>query len=79
MSFMHSRSRQAVQSACILPRRSVHSIRPTTQVEQLDLASLRSVRAFAERWRRRKAPLHVLVNNAGIFSMGGLPWTVLGL
>ncbi len=37
----------------------------------LDLASLRSVRAFADSWRRRKAPLHVLVNNAGIFSMGG--------
>ena len=49
------------------------------QVEQLDLASLRSVRAFAERWRRRKAPLHVLVNNAGMFSMGGAPWTGLGL
>jgi len=41
------------------------------QVMNLDLASLRSVRAFADSWRRRKAPLHVLVNNAGIFSMGG--------
>ena len=51
----------------------------TTQVEQLDLASLRSVRAFAERWRRRKAPLHVLVNNAGMFSMGSAPRTGLGL
>lgn len=48
-------------------------------MEQLDLASLRSVRAFAERWRRRKAPLHVLVNNAGMFSMGGAPWSGLGL
>ena len=43
----------------------------TTQVMQLDLASLRSVRAFADSWRRRNGPLHVLVNNAGIFSMGG--------
>ncbi len=42
-----------------------------TQVMQLDLASLRSVRAFADSWRRRNGPLHVLVNNAGIFSMGG--------
>lgn len=38
---------------------------------QLDLASLRSVRTFADSWRRRNGPLHVLVNNAGIFSMGG--------
>lgn len=37
-------------------------------VEQLDLASLQSVRAFAARWGDR--PLHVLVNNAGIYAMG---------
>ena len=43
----------------------------SSQVMNLDLASLRSVRAFADSWRRRKAPLHVLINNAGIFSMGG--------
>lgn len=34
-----------------------------TQVEQLDLASQASVRAFAERWH---GPLDLLVNNAGL-------------
>lgn len=62
---------------CMGPRpacqHAVQQLNPDVQVEQLDLASLRSVRAFAERWRRRKAPLHVLVNNAGMFSMGGVP------
>lgn len=33
---------------------------------ELDLASLASVRAFAEGFRRRQLPLHVLVNNAGV-------------
>lgn len=33
------------------------------RVEPLDLASLASVRAFAERWA---GPLHLLVNNAGV-------------
>lgn len=39
-----------------------------TRVEQmkLDLASLASVRAFADAWRARDQTLHVLLNNAGI-------------
>jgi NAD(P)-dependent dehydrogenase (short-subunit alcohol dehydrogenase family) len=42
---------------------------PQLEVNLLDLASLRSVRDFVERWQQR--PLHVLVNNAGMFNMGG--------
>eukprot|EP00198_Chlamydomonas_reinhardtii_P005052 XP_001694388.1 predicted protein [Chlamydomonas reinhardtii] len=40
------------------------------QVEamQLDLGRLASVRDFAEQWRRRGLPLHLLVCNAGIMS-----------
>jgi NAD(P)-dependent dehydrogenase (short-subunit alcohol dehydrogenase family) len=37
----------------------------------LDLASLASVHRFVERWESKGRPLHILVNNAGIFSMGG--------
>lgn len=39
------------------------------QVMQLDLSSLQSVRQFAASFRARGLPLHVLVNNAGIFAM----------
>lgn len=38
----------------------------------LDLSSLQSVRDFAAAWRAAKRPLHVLVNNAGIFAMGAV-------
>ena len=38
---------------------------------ELDLLSLDSVVRFAEEWNSRSRPLHVLINNAGIFSIGG--------
>lgn len=38
---------------------------------QVDLLSLDSVAKFAEAWNARSAPLHVLINNAGIFMLGG--------
>jgi len=41
------------------------------KVMQVDLLSLDSVVRFAEAWNARSAPLHVLINNAGIFSIGG--------
>lgn len=39
---------------------------------ELDLLSLESVVRFAETWNTRSGPLHALINNAGIFSIGGL-------
>jgi NAD(P)-dependent dehydrogenase (short-subunit alcohol dehydrogenase family) len=36
---------------------------------EVDLLSLDSVARFAEAWNARAAPLHVLINNAGIFSI----------
>ncbi|EEF35050.1 dehydrogenase/reductase SDR family member FEY [Ricinus communis] len=39
-------------------------------VMELNLLSLHSVVRFAEKWNSRSKPLHVLVNNAGIFSIG---------
>lgn len=38
---------------------------------ELDLISLDSVARFADAWNARLGPLHVLINNAGIFAMGG--------
>lgn len=40
------------------------------EVMELDLLSLDSVARFAEAWNSRSGPLHVLINNAGIFSIG---------
>ncbi|KAK4799965.1 hypothetical protein SAY86_025330 [Trapa natans] len=43
---------------------------PNIEVMELDLLSLDSVARFAEAWNARLGPLHVLINNAGIFSIG---------
>ncbi|KAK4426985.1 Dehydrogenase/reductase SDR family member FEY [Sesamum alatum] len=40
------------------------------EVMELDLLSLNSVVRFAEAWNARSGPLHALINNAGIFSIG---------
>ncbi|TYI34180.1 hypothetical protein ES332_A04G185200v1 [Gossypium tomentosum] len=40
------------------------------EVMELDLLSLDSVVGFANTWNARLKPLHVLINNAGIFSIG---------
>ena len=43
--------------------------KPQAEVMLLDVSSLQSVRSFAQSWNQR--PLHCLVNNAGIFDIGG--------
>lgn len=48
------------------------------QVQLLDVASQASVRAFARRWTDARRPLHVLVNNAGVFCFGGDSWVHTG-
>ncbi|KAL8111000.1 hypothetical protein AgCh_026676 [Apium graveolens] len=40
------------------------------EVMELNLLSLKSVARFAEAWNARSVPLRVLINNAGIFSIG---------
>ncbi|CAN6236886.1 unnamed protein product [Urochloa humidicola] len=40
------------------------------EVMELDLLSLDSVVKFADAWNARMAPLHVLINNAGVFAIG---------
>ena len=41
---------------------------PRVEVEELELGSLASIRAFAERFLSRHAALHILVNNAGVMA-----------
>ncbi|KAL1206693.1 Dehydrogenase/reductase SDR family member FEY [Cardamine amara subsp. amara] len=41
------------------------------QAMELDLLSLDSVVRFSDAWNARLVPLHVLINNAGMFAMGG--------
>lgn len=43
---------------------------PSLEVSLLDLASFASVRDFVQRWEQQQRPLHVLINNAGMFNMG---------
>ncbi|KAH7443522.1 hypothetical protein KP509_02G038700 [Ceratopteris richardii] len=40
------------------------------EVMQLNLLSLSSVRSFCTAWNARNEPIHVLINNAGICSLG---------
>src|SRR3954470_19756310 len=51
-------------------RRAIETAVPGAQLElaELDLASLDSVRAFAERYRRAHERLDLLINNAGVMA-----------
>ncbi|XWS50897.1 hypothetical protein CRYUN_Cryun12cG0129600 [Craigia yunnanensis] len=49
---------------------SWHGLPLNIEVMELDLLSLDSVVTFANAWNARLGPLHVLINNAGIFSIG---------
>ncbi|KAJ9509232.1 hypothetical protein QJQ45_001684 [Haematococcus lacustris] len=44
--------------------------RPQLEVRRLDLASLESVTEFSRRWEAEQLPLHILINNAGVYRMG---------
>ena len=48
---------------------------PCAEVMLLDIASLQSIRDFAQQWTRRQKPLHCLINNAGVFFILGRPVT----
>ncbi|DBA69396.1 hypothetical protein WJX79_008778 [Trebouxia sp. C0005] len=45
--------------------------KPQAEVMLLDVSSLQSVRSFVLRWHQQQRPLHCLINNAGIFDIGG--------
>lgn len=47
------------------------------QLMELDVASLESVRSFAKKIDAKNSLLHLLVNNAGVFTMFGTLFPVL--
>ncbi|KAL9224787.1 hypothetical protein vseg_000790 [Gypsophila vaccaria] len=49
---------------------SVKDLPLNIEVMELDLLSFDSVARFAEAWNERSTPLNVLINNAGMFSIG---------
>ncbi|WP_293135848.1 SDR family NAD(P)-dependent oxidoreductase [Okeania sp. SIO3I5] len=49
-----------------------NSANPNVEFLPLNLASLNSVRQFVDLFLARKLPLHILVNNAGIFNHKGI-------
>ncbi|XP_035756454.1 dehydrogenase/reductase SDR family member 13 [Egretta garzetta] len=58
---------QALPQAALCPQETGNT---EVRFMQLDLASLRSVRAFASTFLRQEPHLHLLINNAGV-SAGG--------
>jgi NAD(P)-dependent dehydrogenase (short-subunit alcohol dehydrogenase family) len=72
--------------ACRDPRRAeaaMTAIRAATpgarlELAQLDLASLSSVREFAERELAQRRPIHILINNAGVMAPPARLENVLG-
>ncbi|GAB4815098.1 hypothetical protein N2152v2_002144 [Parachlorella kessleri] len=62
---------QALKESIEAAAKSSGQAHPDVEVLQLDLSSLASIRRFSDAWKQRGRPLHILVNNAGIFSMSG--------
>jgi retinol dehydrogenase-12 len=62
---------QALQRAIEDEAKASGRADPSLEVMELDLSSLQSVRNFAAAWKTEKnnRPVHILINNAGIFSM----------
>lgn len=44
---------------------------PNLEIGVLDLSSLDSVKRFVASWDKKQRPLHILINNAGVFQLGG--------
>ena len=63
-----ARNRAAAEDVAKGLRAAMGDDRGTIEVEELDLASLQSVRAFVDDYLAAKRPLHILVNNAGVMA-----------
>lgn len=60
---------EQLKQALVREAQACGTAQPHVEVQALDLASLASVRAFAAAWQGRH--LHILINNAGLFGLGG--------
>lgn len=63
---------QELRQTAVAEARAAGVQSPDIEVMLLDLASLDSVRAFAQGFQQSGRPLHILINNAGLFDIGGL-------
>ncbi len=61
-----ARNREAAESVASTLR--TETIAGAIEVDVLDLASLKSVRAFVEHYLALNRPLHILINNAGVMA-----------
>ena len=61
-------ARNAAQATDVLEHLRTETPGAAIDFEPLDLASLASVRAFAERYLASGRPLHLLINNAGVMA-----------
>ena len=63
---------EAIQSSPVVQRKNEEEgekiERGSVEFLQLDLSSLESVRKFSEAFLAKDLPLHILLNNAGLFS-----------
>lgn len=51
---------------------SGHGREGSMEVWKLDVSDFDSIRDFLGKWHSSAQPVHVLINNAGIFDMAGL-------
>jgi NAD(P)-dependent dehydrogenase (short-subunit alcohol dehydrogenase family) len=61
-----ARNREAAETVASTLRSETNA--GAIEVDELDLASLTSVRAFVERYLALRRPLHILINNAGVMA-----------
>eukprot|EP00983_Pelagomonas_calceolata_P035360 1105843-Pelagomonas_calceolata.AAC.1 len=69
---MHRCSHQRANTPKLTPMLYALMLASTHRCTNAPLS--RSVRAFSEQWEKEGRELHILVNNAGIYAMGGEPW-----
>ena len=62
-----SRNAEKAQNAIADIRQEINMTNAPLDYIQLDLSSLLSIRRFVDEFHQRQLPLHLLINNAGIF------------
>jgi NAD(P)-dependent dehydrogenase (short-subunit alcohol dehydrogenase family) len=65
-----SRNAEKAQDAINSIRKEINMPDAPLDFIQIDLSSLTSIRKFVDEFHERQLPLHLLINNAGIFASG---------
>jgi len=67
--FMAGRNKEKLDEALVRLKSEVKDKEVQVETMVLDLASLKSIRSFADEFKSKGLPLHVLVNNAGVMAI----------